>query len=60
MLLTLSGCTAAGTLTVLHAFAGATDGISPQGSLIQASDGTLYGMASGGGANNPGTVFQID
>jgi uncharacterized repeat protein (TIGR03803 family) len=52
--------TLAGTLTVLHAFAGATDGISPQGSLIQASDGTLYGMASGGGANNSGTVFQID
>ena len=52
--------TLAGTLTVLHAFAGATDGISPQGSLIQASDGNLYGMTSEGGANNGGTVFQID
>jgi uncharacterized repeat protein (TIGR03803 family) len=51
--------TTAGVLTVLYNFIGAPDGVSPQGSLIQASDGNLYGMASGGGANNGGTVFKI-
>jgi uncharacterized repeat protein (TIGR03803 family) len=53
--------TAAGTTeTVLHTFAGGTgDGANPQGSLIQASDGNLYGMTKSGGANGAGTVFGI-
>lgn len=46
--------------TVLHNFAGApADGALPSGSLIQASDGYLYGLTSAGGANNFGTVFSI-
>ena len=41
-------------------FAGATNGSHPKGSLIQASDGKLYGMTSDGGANNLGVMFQFD
>ena len=53
--------TPSGTVTVLHSFAGSTsDGANPYGDLIQASDGNLYGMTWGGGANNMGTVFKIN
>ena len=41
-------------------FAGATNGKYPLGSLIQASDGMLYGMVSSGGANNMGIIFQYN
>lgn len=55
-----------GALTVLHGFEG-PDGAAPLASLIQGSDGNLYGTTSYGGSNNPGggagypygTVFQI-
>lgn len=44
---------------ILHNFIGTTnDGSQPYGSLI-ISDSTLYGMTSSGGANNVGTVFQL-
>jgi len=44
--------------TKLLDFAGATNGIIPEGSLI--SDGTfLYGMTSQGGTNGQGTIFKI-
>lgn len=61
-----SGCgvvykmTPAGKITVLHNFAGyPTDGSQPIGVLAQANDGTLYGAAYTGGANNQGIVFKI-
>jgi uncharacterized repeat protein (TIGR03803 family) len=41
-------------------FAGATNGSKPWGSLMQASDGKLYGMTNLGGANNLGVLFQYD
>ncbi len=41
-------------------FSGTTIGSYPQGSLIQASDGKLYGMTSGGGANGVGALFQFN
>ncbi|MHB8259709.1 MAG: T9SS type A sorting domain-containing protein [Bacteroidia bacterium] len=41
-------------------FAGATNGSYPQGSLMQASDGMLYGMTSAGGANSLGVLFQYN
>src|SRR6267143_2555062 len=51
--------TPAGTLTVLHEFAGGTDGAAPVAGLIQAADGNFYGTTSQGGASNAGTVFQL-
>jgi uncharacterized repeat protein (TIGR03803 family) len=59
-----SGCgmifeiTPTGTLTVLHSFDG-TDGQSPLGSLVQATDANFYGTTRAGGANGSGTVFKI-
>lgn len=41
-------------------FSGTTNGSGPVGSLIQASDGKLYGMTKLGGANNSGIIFQYD
>jgi uncharacterized repeat protein (TIGR03803 family) len=36
------------------------DGAYPDGSLMQASDGMLYGVTSLGGVNDLGTLFQYD
>ncbi|HEY6169028.1 MAG TPA: choice-of-anchor tandem repeat GloVer-containing protein [Verrucomicrobiae bacterium] len=45
---------------ILHHFTGAPDGASPLGSLIEASDGKLYGTTTVGGTNNTGTIFRIN
>jgi uncharacterized repeat protein (TIGR03803 family) len=47
------------TESVIYSFAGGADGANPHASLIQASDGNLYGTTAAGGANNTGTVFEI-
>jgi len=47
-----------GSLTTLHTFTG-PDGLWVESGLIQATDGNLYGTASGGGAYGDGTVFRI-
>ena len=51
----------AGTLTVLHSFAGRaqSDGETPVG-LIQGRDGRLYGTTRSGGQFGDGTVYSID
>jgi uncharacterized repeat protein (TIGR03803 family) len=36
------------------------NGAAPLGSLIQASDGKLYGMTNRGGINDKGVIFSID
>ncbi|HEX7414422.1 MAG TPA: T9SS type A sorting domain-containing protein, partial [Bacteroidia bacterium] len=41
-------------------FAGTTNGSNPAGSLMQASDGMLYGMTHAGGASNLGVLFQYN
>jgi uncharacterized repeat protein (TIGR03803 family) len=54
--------TLAGAVTTIYNFCAKTnciDGASPQGTLVQAADGNLYGTAYSGGANNMGTVFRI-
>jgi uncharacterized repeat protein (TIGR03803 family) len=49
-----------GVFTILHSFSpGGPDGTYPTGSLIQATDGNLYGMTTRGGAHDGGTVFKV-
>ncbi len=49
--------TVTGTITTIASFNG-TNGQLPSGSLIQATDGNLYGMTSAGGTSNLGTIFK--
>jgi uncharacterized repeat protein (TIGR03803 family) len=52
--------TTGGTLTTLHSFADdCSDGCAPQGRLLQASDGNLYGPTRRGGLSDAGTIFRI-
>lgn len=51
--------TPTGTLITLHSFDG-TDGMLPQGGLVQGTDGNLYGVATGTDAVHAwGTIFKI-
>jgi uncharacterized repeat protein (TIGR03803 family) len=47
-----------GTVSVIYTFSG-PDGQNPVGSLLQASDGNLYGTTVAGGALNAGIVFRV-
>ena len=59
--------TPSGTLTTLYSFCSSfdrkipscLDGILPDASLIQGSDGNIYGTTLGGGTNDDGTVFEL-
>ena len=51
--------TATNTFINVHNFQNIS-GMNPYGSLLQANDGNLYGMACTGGANNHGVLFQYD
>lgn len=51
--------TTTGTLTPLRSLTTVTDGGSPRGNLIQATDGNFYGMTSTGGNSAFGTAFKI-
>ncbi len=48
-----------GTETILHAFAGGSDGANPPANLLQGSDGDLYGSTGAGGAGGHGTFFKV-
>ncbi len=50
--------TLGGTLTNLYSFTGAANGQNPGGSLIQATDSSLYGMTFSGGKYGVGTMFS--
>jgi uncharacterized repeat protein (TIGR03803 family) len=47
-----------GAITALASFDG-TDGAYPAAGLVLDANGNLYGTASGGGASNDGTVFEV-
>jgi len=54
--------TPAGTLTTLYSFclkSNCTDGRSPTGGLVQATNGKFYGTTQVGGIENVGTVFVL-
>jgi uncharacterized repeat protein (TIGR03803 family) len=48
-----------GAFDVIYTFTGGVDGGQPLASLIQGSDGSLYGTASTGGPDGGGVVFRI-
>jgi len=56
---TIFRITPSGKFTLLHAFSSDADGGYPLGSLVQATNGLLYGTTNGGGANQRGTVFEM-
>ena len=47
------------TFISLHSFQG-PDGIRPEGALVEASNGKLYGLAKYGGTLNAGVLFSFD
>ena len=47
------------TETILHSFAGGSDGSGPGAGLIFGKGGALYGTTSGGGSFGKGTVFRV-
>jgi uncharacterized repeat protein (TIGR03803 family) len=51
--------TLSGTETILHAFAGSSDGANPEATLVQGSDGNLYGSTAAGGTKGDGTFFKV-
>jgi uncharacterized repeat protein (TIGR03803 family) len=51
--------TSGGTETVLYSFGSVADGMYPQGSLIQGSDGNFYGVTGLGGNAGIGTIVEI-
>jgi len=54
--------TPAGELTTLYNFCSqtnCTDGLGPYGTLVQATDGDLYGTTTLGGEVDAGTIFKI-
>lgn len=58
---TLFKMTVDGAVSVLHAFGAlGADGNYPNGGLVQASDGNLYGTTLGSGVLNGGVVFRLN
>ncbi len=55
---TIFKITPTGVLTTLYSFT-MSDGNSPRGSLLHASDGNFYGITTEGGSGLLGTLFQI-
>jgi uncharacterized repeat protein (TIGR03803 family) len=49
-----------GNFTVLHSFNPSSEGYSPNGNLVQGTDGDFYGLNQGGGTDSLGTVFKAN
>jgi uncharacterized repeat protein (TIGR03803 family) len=50
----------AGTYANIHNFGSGTDGTLPESSLMQASNGLIYGMTTAGGATTNGMIFSFN
>jgi uncharacterized repeat protein (TIGR03803 family) len=48
-----------GDVTTIYTFETLQGGGAPSGSLVQGTDGNLYGTTSGGGSSDNGTLFQL-
>jgi uncharacterized repeat protein (TIGR03803 family) len=57
---TLFKLTPSGVCTKIHDFNGGSDGIEPMGTLLQHTNGKLYGQAYLGGRYGGGTLFEYD
>jgi uncharacterized repeat protein (TIGR03803 family) len=55
---TVFSITTGGTLTTQHSF-DVTDGEKPYGALVQATNGSFYGVTEEGGASGYGTIFSL-
>src|SRR3569833_1413523 len=53
------GIARAEQFVAVHAFNADTEGVSPVGGLLLASDGNFYGVTNQGGANRGGTVYMM-
>jgi uncharacterized repeat protein (TIGR03803 family) len=51
--------TSSGSESILHSFAGGSDGAYPQAGLFIDGQGNLYGTTAGGGSTGLGTVFEV-
>ena len=51
--------TGKGDETVLHSFAGGSDGATPNGGVIENASGFFFGTTTAGGASGLGTVFRV-
>ena len=56
---TIYRVTPGGVVTLLYSFQGDADGYEVDHALVLGKDGNLYGTTSYGGANGPGTLFQV-
>jgi uncharacterized repeat protein (TIGR03803 family) len=56
---TIFKITKAGVFTVIRNLKATTDGSYPQGDIMQATDGNLYGSCYSGGTYGNGTIFKI-
>lgn len=51
--------TPGGTETVLHSFAGGSDGSGPFGGVVMDKKGDLFGTTRSGGSGSSGTLFEV-
>ncbi len=52
--------TSTSTFDTLYNYNDGTNGCSPEGSMIQATDGNFYGLTASCGANSVGTLFRYN
>ena len=51
---------ATGSFSIIYNWQAQTSSLEPQGSLMQHTNGKLYGVTYGGGKSGDGTIFSVD